>query len=104
MLVHKHPPKGSGESAPLTDYRDRDSPPMWVSSVFPHENSLPRAQVSTAFVRGNRNRVRGQDRPDMRGHIVGSFRSMSEQGVPIDYESSKVALEIAPDAGVRILA
>ena len=72
--------------------------------MFPEVDSLPDAEVAATVANGDGDRVLGQDRPDMRRHVVGAFVVVAENRVAVGDESSEEPFEVATDFRRGVLA
>ena len=51
--------------------------------MFPKIESLPDAEVAARFADGDGDRVLGQDRPDVCGHVVGAFVVVAKERIAV---------------------
>ena len=72
--------------------------------MFPEVDSLPDAEVATTVANGDGDRVLGEDRPEMRRHVVGAFVVVAENRVAVGDESREESFEVAADFGRGVFA
>ena len=76
---------------------------MSRTAVFPEVNALPRAKGKPAAHNRNGKIDGGERRPNVRRHIVLSFRGMNKQRVTVRHQPGEKAFQVAPHVRVGIL-
>ena len=72
--------------------------------VFPDEDSLPGPQLTAPFIDRDAEGGLGQDRADVRGHVVGAFEVVDELRIAVRHEPFGEVFEIPPYGRVGVLA
>ena len=72
--------------------------------VFPDEDSLPGPQLAAAFIDRDAKGGLSEDRPDVRGHVVGTFEVVDELRIAVRHQPRGEVFEIPPYGRVGVLA
>ena len=83
---------------------DGDASSMWARAVFPEKDALPGSQVAAAAFDGDRERGQGQDRPDVRRHIIGAFAVVLKRRIAVGRQIGGELFQIAANGRIGVLA